>query len=309
MKMMMHCHSGVEKGIKKGGNPVEVMGLCMGRPDTQDTTILIVTDVFPLPIEGFETRVIADDQNVVNYMIQLQESSEKMRKEKFMGWYHSHPFDVGKYSNCFLSSTDLSTQLQWQRSEDGHGNPFLAMVIDPLRSLAKNTPVLEAFRAYPPEYNSPIANECPDGTIALDESARLERWGSCWQRYYTLSVEYFMSQQSRRIMESLTKNFLWIRTLGSTPVLLEGEYVEQYPERVNALAEKIRVVSSAAPERRRIVAGKEKESNELDNICQGVVELANEKIHGNIVQVAKKNLNDCKNISGRIGRVSRIVHW
>jgi len=135
---MMHCHSGVEKGIKKGGNPVEVMGLCMGRPDTQDTTILIVTDVFPLPIEGFETRVIADDQNVVNYMIQLQESSEKMRKEKFMGWYHSHPFDVGKYSNCFLSSTDLSTQLQWQRSEDGHGNPFLAMVIDPLRSLVRH---------------------------------------------------------------------------------------------------------------------------------------------------------------------------
>ena len=73
-------------------------------------------------------------------------------------------------------------------------------------------------------------------------------------------------------------------------MLLEGEYVEQYPERVHALAEKVRVVSSAAPERRRIAADKIKESNELDNICQGIAELANEKIHGNIAQVAKKSL-------------------
>ena len=29
---MTHCHSGVEKGVKKGGNPIEVMGLLLGRP-------------------------------------------------------------------------------------------------------------------------------------------------------------------------------------------------------------------------------------------------------------------------------------
>lgn len=29
-----------------------------------------------------------------------------------MGWYHSHPFDVGDHSHCFLSQTDLSTELQ-----------------------------------------------------------------------------------------------------------------------------------------------------------------------------------------------------
>jgi COP9 signalosome complex subunit 5 len=85
---MMHCQSGVEKGIKKGGNPVEVMGLMMGRPDHQEPhTTLIVTDVFPLPIEGFETRVVVDDENVLNYMFTLQESMDRTRKEKFMGWY------------------------------------------------------------------------------------------------------------------------------------------------------------------------------------------------------------------------------
>ena len=62
-----------------------------------------------------------------------------------MGWYHSHPFDVDEdHDNCFFSSTDLSTQLSWQNAEDPQGNPFLAIVLDPLRSAAKNSAALAA---------------------------------------------------------------------------------------------------------------------------------------------------------------------
>ena len=182
----------------------------MGRPDPYSPTTLIVTDAFPLPIEGFETRVIADDQNVVNHMISLNECLERSRKEKFMGWYHSHPFDLGEHSHCFLSQTDLSTQLQWQRAEDPHGNPFVAIVLDPLRSQHVGTPQLKAFRAYPPEYQSPIANQCPDGSVEASEQTRLELWGSCWNRYYELSVEYYMSSTSRSILSDLTQNYLWM---------------------------------------------------------------------------------------------------
>ncbi len=64
MKMLMHAYSGVEKGIKGGGRPVEVMGMLVGRPDTENVHSLIVTDVFPLPVEGAETRVLADDTEV-----------------------------------------------------------------------------------------------------------------------------------------------------------------------------------------------------------------------------------------------------
>lgn len=213
MKMMMHCHSGVEKGIAKGGNPIEVMGLLLGRPDPVSPKTLIVTDAFPLPIEGFETRVIADDQAVVNHMIDLNECLEASRKEKFMGWYHSHPFDLGDNSHCFLSQTDLSTQLQWQRAEDPHGNPFVAIVLDPLRSQHTGVPELKAFRAFPPEYQSSIANECPDGSIEASEQVRLEHWGSCWNRYYELGVEYYMSSASRSTLTALTQNYLWMTSL------------------------------------------------------------------------------------------------
>jgi COP9 signalosome complex subunit 5 len=217
MKIMMHCHSGVEKGTAKGGNPIEVMGMLLGRPDPLTPETLVVTDAFPLPIEGFETRVIADDENVVNHMIALGESLERTRKETFMGWYHSHPFDIGDHSHCFLSQTDLSTQLQWQRAEDPHGNPFVAIVVDPLRSGHLQEPELKAFRAYPPEYNSPVVNECPNGSIVTSEQARLEHWGSCWNRYYELQVEYYMSNTSRKVLEQLTQDYLWMRTLNSQP--------------------------------------------------------------------------------------------
>uniref|UniRef100_A0A7S2WTE4 COP9 signalosome complex subunit 5 n=1 Tax=Rhizochromulina marina TaxID=1034831 RepID=A0A7S2WTE4_9STRA len=235
MKMLMHTYSGVEKGIKESGKPVEVMGLLLGRPHTEDLTTLVVTDAFPLPVEGFETRVIADDESVVNYMITLGETIESTRKERFMGWYHSHPFDVDEeYSHCYMSNTDITTQLAWQRAEDPHGNPWLAIVVDPLRSLAKSHPEFGAFRTYPPEFEAG-RNETPDGSNVVDDQKRVEKWGVCWNRYYKLDIEYFMSAQAKAVIAILSKNFLWMRTLGSTP-MLERENRERLSERVNNVA-------------------------------------------------------------------------
>ncbi|GMI60294.1 hypothetical protein ScalyP_jg10107 [Parmales sp. scaly parma] len=211
VKMLSHCQSGVEKGIRQGGKPIEVMGLVQGRPDTENPGRIIITDVFPLPIEGFETRVIADDQNVVNYMIALGDSLENSRVEKFCGWYHSHPFDVSAISNCFFSSTDLSTQLSWQRSEDPHGNPWVGFVIDPQRTVHQGSPEIKAFRAFPPEYERPIKDMVPDGTVITTEKSRLENWGSCWSRYYSLDVEYFMSDLAQSVIKSVTENLFWMK--------------------------------------------------------------------------------------------------
>lgn len=208
IKMMLHGQQGVEKGIKKSGKPIEVMGLLLGRPDTDDNTSIIISDAQALPIEGFETKVVADDENVINYMIELGESLELSRKEIFCGWYHTHPFDLDINSNCFLSNTDITTQLQWQRSEDPHGNPWIAIVIDPLTSIARDKPELMAFRVYPPDFSPPV-NETPDGSIVKDDKTRVAKWGACWNRYYRLETTYFMSRQSKSSLGVLRDKFLW----------------------------------------------------------------------------------------------------
>ena len=103
--------------------------------------------------------------------------SLQTRGAHFNGWYHSHPFDVGVHSNCFLSQTDVFTQLSWQITEDRNGNPWTAIVVDPLRSIAKGKPELGAFRCYPPSF-TPEKGYAPDGVIWEDEGARNARWGS-----------------------------------------------------------------------------------------------------------------------------------
>jgi hypothetical protein len=58
-KMLTHAASGVDKGLKSSNAmPVEVMGLMVGHVDTDDPHSLIVTDTFPLPVEGTETTVM-----------------------------------------------------------------------------------------------------------------------------------------------------------------------------------------------------------------------------------------------------------
>ena len=194
-------------------------------------------------MEGTETSVMSDNPEVHNYMIQLSETLEASRSEVLMGWYHSHPFDVGPHSNAFLSATDVSTQMSWQLPEDNAGNPWLALVVDPLRSLAKGTPEIGAFRCYPPSYQPP-AGLAPDGVQWADTRACKTRWGDVCNAYYALSVEYFASGPAVSLLEVLATDFLWARSLSSTPAL-DGETRERLPDRLRALGAKLGSVDPA----------------------------------------------------------------
>lgn len=110
MKMLKHALLGVERGRADNGIPQEIMGLLIGKPHGN---CIIILDVAPLPVVGTETRVVADDAQM--HMIGLMESLELRRKDTFIGWYHSHPFDLESYSHCHLSNTDVLTQQNWQR--------------------------------------------------------------------------------------------------------------------------------------------------------------------------------------------------
>jgi len=222
MKILNHALVGVRKGrASESGMAIEVMGMLLGKPEGET---IVIMDAFPLPVEG-EANFVEAGPRVAIYQTQLMDSFEKTRKETFIGWYHSHPFDVDVKSNCFMSNTDVATQAAYQRV-----NPiWVAVVCDPLRSLAKQEPQLGCYRTYPQDYTSP-ATLGPDGSSKTQEEL-IARWGHGYNRYYSMDIQYFMSGLGNKVLNLMSRNNLWVRVLSSTATL-EQEYRDRLPERI-----------------------------------------------------------------------------
>ena len=184
----------------------------------------------------------------------------------------------------------------WQNAEDPQGNPFLAIVLDPLRSAAKNSAALAAFRAYPPAYTPP-ANQCPDGEICADDARRVEVWGSCWHRYYQLALEYFMSNQARAIVDVLNRSHLWAKTLSES-------HREDTTDRVAKIADKLARAPGAQPPRAPRLGGyggldalgsgaapsARADQAPLSKAADAAAGVATEALHGQLSQLTKRHL-------------------
>lgn len=201
IKMTMHARSG---GI------LEVMGLMQGYTDG-DT--FVVTDAFRLPVEGTETRVNA--QNDANeYLIEyLDLCRAQGRQENVVGWYHSHPG-----YGCWLSGIDVDTQAMQQQFQD----PFLAVVVDPDRTISAGKVDIGAFRTYPADYNADGAGTADDGfqAVPLDKVAE---FGAHANRYYSVEVSHFKSTLDTHLLEQLWHKY-WVQTLSQSPLLTGREY-------------------------------------------------------------------------------------
>jgi COP9 signalosome complex subunit 5 len=82
------------------------------------------------------------------------------RLENVVGWYHSHPG-----YGCWLSGIDVSTQMLNQTYQE----PFLAVVIDPTRTVSAGKVEIGAFRTYPQGYKPPDEPPSEYQTIPLNK--------------------------------------------------------------------------------------------------------------------------------------------
>ncbi|XP_066934560.1 COP9 signalosome complex subunit 5-like [Clytia hemisphaerica] len=200
LKMVMHARS---------GGTLEVMGLMLGKVDG-DT--MIVMDAFALPVEGTETRVNAQAA-AYEYMTQYIESSKSVgRLENAIGWYHSHPG-----YGCWLSGIDVSTQMVNQQFQE----PFVAIVIDPTRTISAGKVNMGAFRTYPKGYKPPDESPSEYQTIPLN---KIEDFGVHCKQYYSLEVSYFKSALDQKLLDSLWNKY-WINTLSSSTLFTNADYV------------------------------------------------------------------------------------
>lgn len=198
--MVMHARS---------GGPIEVMGVMQGKI-AGDT--FIVTDAFRLPVEGTETRVNAGDEANEYMVAYLEACRQSGKEENALGWYHSHPG-----YGCWLSGIDVNTQAMYQ----SHMEPWLAVVIDPDRTISAGKVEIGAFRTYPEDYK-PANPTTSDGyqTIPL---AKVEDFGAHSSRYYSLEVSHFKSTLDNQILELLWNKY-WVQTLSQSPLFTNREY-------------------------------------------------------------------------------------
>lgn len=168
-------------------------------------------DAFALPVEGTETRVNAQSQ-AYEYMTAYIESAKEVgRLENAIGWYHSHPG-----YGCWLSGIDVSTQMLNQNFQE----PFVAIVVDPVRTISAGKVCLGAFRTYPKGFKPPNEEPSEYQTIPLN---KIEDFGVHCKQYYSLEVSYFKSSLDRKLLDSLWNKY-WVNTLGSSGLLSNSEY-------------------------------------------------------------------------------------
>ncbi|KAG0237072.1 COP9 signalosome complex subunit 5 [Actinomortierella wolfii] len=218
IKMVMHARS--------GGN-IEVMGVMQGK--VQGETIVIM-DAFALPVEGTETRVNAQAEGyeyMVNYLTKINEVG---RLENAIGWYHSHPG-----YGCWLSGIDVNTQMQNQQFQD----PWVAIVIDPNRTISAGKVEIGAFRTYPEGYKPPNEGPSEYQTIPLH---KIEDFGVHCKQYYPLEISHFKSSLDNELLDQLWNKY-WVNTLSQSSLLSNREYAAR---QMADLADKLQLTASAA---------------------------------------------------------------
>ncbi|EFX73885.1 hypothetical protein DAPPUDRAFT_109433 [Daphnia pulex] len=229
----------------RSGGHLEVMGLLLGKVDANT---MVVMDAFALPVEGTETRV--------------------NRLENAIGWYHSHPG-----YGCWLSGIDVSTQMLNQNFQE----PFVAIVVDPVRTISAGKVCLGAFRTYPKSLN------------------KVEDFGVHCKQYYALEVSYFKSALDRRLLDSLWNKY-WVSTLSSSSLTTNADYTTG---QVSDLSEKLEQAENSLGRAALVGSGvgvsgssieDRRSEDRLAKAARDATKTSIEALHGLLAQVIKDRL-------------------
>ncbi len=266
--MVMHARS---------GGDIEVMGLMIGHVER---ATFIVTDALRLPVEGTETRVNAAteaDEYMINF---LMRSREVGQQENAVGWYHSHPG-----YGCWLSGIDVTTQNTNQSFQD----PFLAVVIDPHRTISAGKVEIGAFRTYPEGYKPEGQDSSSDAAVPMAKAAD---FGAHAHRYYPLEVSHYKSTLDNKLLEALWNKY-WVQTLSSSPLFTNRDYVAA---QIQDLAGKAKQVEDGLQHRSSLhpmgpSKGKFKPGEEqLAKVVKSAEKIANEEKMGLMAAMVKEKV-------------------
>ncbi|ESL05574.1 metallopeptidase [Trypanosoma rangeli SC58] len=187
---------------------------------------MVVTSAFALPVDASEVECAMNDASQLYMLDYLQYHQRCGSQEGCIGWYHSHP----GYT-CFLSGTDVSTQQLGQKAQD----PWLAIVIDPVRTISTGRLDMKAFRTFSEEYAASLqeAHQQVRGrhrknstTPTWVSSDRIKEYGIHAHRYYELPITLVCSKSDEALLDSLWSRF-WALTFCSNPLTTNRQLMTQ----------------------------------------------------------------------------------
>ncbi|PYH41625.1 Mov34/MPN/PAD-1 family protein [Aspergillus saccharolyticus JOP 1030-1] len=273
LKMVMHARS---------GGSLEVMGLMQGYilPET-----FVVTDAYRLPVEGTETRVNAQEE-ANEYMVSyLQSCRDAGRMENAVGWYHSHPG-----YGCWLSGIDVTTQDMQQL-----GGPFVAVVIDPERTISAGKVDIGAFRTFPKDYVPPKEDQedgGAEGTSAGGDGyqtvplSKAEDFGAHASHYYSLEVSIFKSSLDSAILDLLWNKY-WVATLSQSPLFATRDYGSK---QMMDLSQKVRRATRGVESNASRGNAMQMRDHQLDRVARDGQRIVSEEVKGLLAAEVKRKL-------------------
>lgn len=198
VKMLIHAKRGMPQEGRE--NWFEVMGLMMGhyRGD-----VMYVTDSFGLPVDASEVECSMNENSMI-YQAEYMNYHRRIGKPDngCIGWYHTHP----GYT-CFLSGIDVNTQQQSQAIQD----PWVAIVIDPVGTIATGKMDIKAFRTY--------TNAYVEGKGETSVSPELvKKKGVHAHKYYELPITLVRSRTDAVQLDALLGQY-WALTFSTNPLI------------------------------------------------------------------------------------------
>lgn len=199
--------------------------------------------------------------------------------ENAVGWYHSHPG-----YGCWLSGIDVATQATQQMFQD----PFLAVVIDPDRTISAGKVEIGAFRTYPEGYK-PVGQESAAEGMAAVPLAKAQDFGAHANRYYSLEVSHYKSTLDSKLLEGLWNKY-WVQTLSASPLFTNREYGTR---QIEDLAGKIKQVQDSQKQQSRagpMMTSKKNTDEAMSKVVTTAEKIANEEKAGLMAAMVKEKL-------------------
>jgi COP9 signalosome complex subunit 5 len=261
--MVMHARS---------GGSLEVMGYMQGKIQGD---AFVVTDAFRLPVEGTETRVNASDEANEYTVSYLEACRNNGQADNAVGWYHSHPG-----YGCWLSGIDVTTQATHQK----YGDPFLAVVIDPDRTISAGKVEIGAFRTYPDNYQPP-ANQSTDDDYQTIPTNKAADYGTHANRYYPLEISHYKSTLDTHILDQLWNKY-WVSTLSQSPLFTNRDYGSK---QMKDLSAKVKATETSVLASSRMSKGLGRDKN-FEKLIRDSNKVVGEEVNGLMASETKAKL-------------------